>query len=249
MLWSYKTFVNVPKKVECKNASALLEKQTCDMYITAGVQLAHIADYIRVRAANTYGGWVFDLDVYFLRNLPLKNKFSFSALPTLAFPPKKPRWKTCRWPDWDGKCVIEFPSAMKLPKASDFGQELENRMKRRLDMLKPISWNVFIHLGRDLIEKYNLQQYVYPPLYFAPLPCWKRAINWPLQANKFERSERYISCILDSKKDILRTSYTVHTFFKSSSPHMKDAVKATPTVEPGSLMNDILEKINSINKP
>lgn len=160
----------VDHRVTIKDANELLPIKEFQEHLRKGVNVAHIADWLRWVALYEYGGWWSDMDVVCLRKLPVHPVRMFQTIPlkragVFSYKRKfysnpalgRPHNSVFKVPSGDPlmKHMIEFTSTFIR--------------KLRKGIAQGTAWDVFIFEFGAAQVRMGYEKFVAPPLLLAPL--------------------------------------------------------------------------------
>ena len=233
-LWQYEDVQNVPQGVVKRDASTLLSADERNVLMEEKkIQVLHISDIVRFRAAGNEGGWVIDADCLWIRTVP-DDMFVFSTAwskRTGGMAPSGAKWQSriakFAKDDWDGSGVINTPFSVQ--KGSEFAHALIDAVDQRVHKIQSNrawqvpptinQYNVFMHMVRDLVLRHNKGKFVRPPIEYNVSPFWRGMQRFivtdffslpPSQRMKF-------GVQFPSIDEILQQAYCVPTSFYFSS--------------------------------
>jgi len=186
-LWQYETVNNVPEHVVIRDASELLPIEIRNELMGAkNMNVAHLSDIVRFLAAARHGGWVIDVDNWWLR--PPPTGFCFSTLPVKRAGALAPRnalaldmRRRFQKGVWDGAGTINTP--FSVVKNTPFASSLVELCRAVIQKAQrgyfvgkntfgKSRWLVLMWGLRDLVLKHNMGNFVRPPIEYGPVPYW-----------------------------------------------------------------------------
>ena len=233
--WHFEPVSNVPEHVTLRDAAELLPIDERDALRLKKVSVEHISDIVRFRAAAHYGGWIIDADNIWLRAPPVG--FVFSTLYAKregGVAQKNAAWQTMKAAfakvGWDGGDVINLPCSVvaNTPFSRGLRNITDDFVRKSIagapwaDPPTQKQWNQLMHTLRDLILKFDLGEFVRPPIEYGPSPFWGQFTDLIAREGWFHSlpsQRRLFGVQLPSAEEILTRSYCVPTSFLLASRH------------------------------
>jgi hypothetical protein len=242
-LYSYQNIKDLPKYVNLIDAHEILSKKAAIMALRRGHSIAHISDYVRMRAACLDGGGiVMDMDTIRLRPLP-EDGF-LASIPAKMSGGFAPKWGDAHPPltvidkSWDGKALSNFPvgiNAEMIPHIQMITYKILEALSKPPGKDSK-AWN-FVMWSLKEIPK-EVPVLVYPPLAFGPLPAWLGpgkcySIESP---TRLDGETELFGYRLPSIEDIMGKSYAVQNFFESAFQSAGDKLDLWNTISDDCLL-------------
>ena len=248
-LYTYQKITNVPatllKKVNVEWAGKIFDEESAFRSLQMGHSIAHISDIVRIRASTLLNGIITDMDMVSLRPLPEK-EFFFTTIPAKQTGAMAIQFKENNPPfvihdnSWNGKALSNFPTKVGESMSYVFLQ-LANKIENQLAKPPTTSskaWNYIMWSLKDISNSLD-ESYVYPPLYFGPIPAWKGAnkcysLDYP---TKFDGKTELFGYKLPSIESILQNSFYVAHYFESAFKGSGEYQNIWDNVKSGSLLH------------
>ena len=203
--WSYDTEkVKLPpgcEGVQVCDAHELVPLQEFDACLRNGVEIAHLADWLRFECLWRYGGWWADTDAVCIRTLPRTPARIFQTIPIKrvgGFAFKREFYSDARLGQ-PGISVIKVPK--EDPLMAVMASYTRTLLRDRRGKLA--SWNQIVFKFCDEVIAHAYTKYVVPPIVLAPL------FNGHVPT---EQPRKWYGSVLDGYVDIRAKSYVLDFF-------------------------------------
>jgi len=177
-LWSYQKLDAVPEGVSLRSAQELLPYKDFDNLLAVGTHIAHISDFLRLRAlASENGGWFFDIDTWVVRDLTNMTSLTGHVFGSMAARPRTSGdaryWRTKYLRQPSERSYLSVP--MHFPKDSKLLQELAQFTKGLVctDTIQTIEYNDIMAKMSDLLIKHGLSIEAQEVHVFSPVAPWQ----------------------------------------------------------------------------
>ena len=221
-LYKYGKVEGIPKGVEVKDAKSIMDEGDMRKY-KGKKDYATFSDIFRYKLLLEKGGIWVDTDIICLRPFDFNGEHVFASERV----ERQSKWEV-RLPSRPVGCVIKSPKGSEM-----MSYCLEKSKEKSFDKIK------WAEVGPDLltkaVKKFEMQESVFPPWKFCPIPWWK----WE---NLSETSVR-IRIIEGIKRSVLKP-YSYHLWHSKwgSDGKGKNDIYPQNTIY-GSLQNEFLEDL------